>query len=77
MQKSWRSRYLARMVDSVSRKAPPVSAPRPRIFPYWLIENTREKPVHRLVPKVPTPVAATPDKPKAPAKQTNWVFIKR
>jgi hypothetical protein len=77
MQKSWRSRYLARMVDSVSRKETPVAAPRPRIFPYWLIENTREKPVHRLVAKAPKPVAAAPDTAPAKAKQTQWVFIRK
>lgn len=75
IKKSWRSRFVARLVADVSRSAQQRAAARPRLFPYGIADTIADpfhRPVHlRLLP----PAAPEPATPAAPRKV--WHFVKR
>jgi hypothetical protein len=83
MHKSWRSRYLSRMTESVSRSHKPRPAEaegRPRLFPYGLIDAQpvpQKANLLRLGKKKPPAVSEKEPEAKAPVRHASWFYVKK
>lgn len=76
IRKSWRSRFVDRLVADVSKPAVERAAAHPRLFPYTIADTVAEPfRVHHRVILVP-PRATEAIKPPA-SKQSVWHFVKR
>jgi hypothetical protein len=78
VMKSWRGRYLNRMVTSISKAHAAKSSARPRLFPYGIVDDIAASKKPTVTAAAPKPVLPKPtEAATAPSKQTSWHFIKK